>query len=478
MTIASAATTSSRLADLIDGLDGELARWQTPGLSIAVVEGGEVVFAGGVGRGSEGDENPVGAGTLFHHGSCCKAYTSLLTAVLHEGGVLDLDAPVRRWVPELRLPNRDVAAKVTVRDLLAHRSGISRHDLAWILNPSWDRRELVGRLEHLPLAAGLRERWEYSNLGYALAGLVIERATDSSWAEQLREHVFGPLGMARAATSAAQMQQDADAARPHVLRGGKPTVIAMRELVGAAPAGSLMTSADDAARWLLLQAGAVDCVSASAVASTHEVAAGLPTGMQPLPQLEMQGYALGWLVAAFRGRPVLYHSGGIDGFSTQTFVLPRQRAGVTVSANMNASMLPMAAALQIVDAMLDTTESTSWSETLHPMLEAARAAAAQPQPQTPADGPARSAPEIAGTYRNLGYGDLTLAEQGDGVRAHLGESELSARPLGGSTWELRYDVLDAAYPVTFEADPAGRVSTVLAPFDPTSTPIRFTRQGP
>lgn len=100
--------------------------------------------------------------------------------VLAQDGLLDLDEPVLRWVPELRPPG-GCAEVVTVLDLLSHRSGISRHDQTWILNPSWDREELVRRLQHLPLAAGLREQMEYTNLGYTLAALVIERVTGGSW---------------------------------------------------------------------------------------------------------------------------------------------------------------------------------------------------------------------------------------------------------------------------------------------------------
>ncbi|MCA1713034.1 MAG: beta-lactamase family protein, partial [Actinobacteria bacterium] len=164
-------------------LEAELGRWQVPGLSLALVADGEVRWTAGIGVRTAGDPAPVTERTLFQHGSCVKAYTALLACVLASESVLDLDAPVRRWVPELELPDADRAASVTLRDLLAHRSGISRHDLVWILSPSLDRVELVRRLRHLPLAAGLRERMEYTNLGYALAALALERAAGAGWGD-------------------------------------------------------------------------------------------------------------------------------------------------------------------------------------------------------------------------------------------------------------------------------------------------------
>jgi CubicO group peptidase (beta-lactamase class C family) len=237
----------------------QLDRWDVPGMSIAAVKEGEVVYAGGVGLLQNTAPQRVTARTLFHHGSCCKGYTSLLACLLAAEGLLDLDAPVRTWVPELRLPSEDVAAEVTVRDLLAHRSGLSRHDLTWLLNSSWDTAELVRRLEHLPLSGGLREKWDYSNLGYALAGLAIERAGGGTWSEQLSARVLAPAGMVRTTTFTEQMRADTDAASPHLLHDGAAFVVTDRAVLAAAPAGALMTCADDAARWLLTRSRPPRC---------------------------------------------------------------------------------------------------------------------------------------------------------------------------------------------------------------------------
>ncbi len=212
------AATRHELAAVLDRAGGELDAWRVPGLELAVVRAGEPLYAGGFGvRGVE-DATPVTATTLFHHGSCGKAYTGLLATVLAEEGLVDLDAPVRRWVPELRLPDAVTAERVTLRDLLSHRSGFGRHDLSWILHPSMDGAELLRRLEHLPLAGELRAQWLYSNFGYALAGLALGRAAGSGWGDALRGRVLAPLGMSRTLTSVVQAEADDDRARPHLLR--------------------------------------------------------------------------------------------------------------------------------------------------------------------------------------------------------------------------------------------------------------------
>jgi len=211
-------------------LEEQLTGWSVPGLELAVVHGGEVVFAGGFGVRGVPDQSPCPATTLFQHGSCGKASTSLLAAVLVAQGRLDLDTPVRRYVPELTLPDPVVAERVTTRDLLANRSGLARHDIAWILNPSWGIDEVVRRLASFPLAGDLRVAMGYSNLGYALAGLVTGRAAGSSWDEALAEHVLRPAGMARSTTSLERLRADPDAATAHLVLGEEVVPTSHRDL--------------------------------------------------------------------------------------------------------------------------------------------------------------------------------------------------------------------------------------------------------
>lgn len=268
------------------------------------------------------------------------------------------------------------------------------------------------------------------------------------------------------------MRADSDAASPHLLVDGTPTVTPDWLLVGAAPAGSLMTPADDAARWLLLQLGAGSADLADAVRVPHEAAIPMPAGVSPFPGLDPDSYALGWLLGRYRGMRLLWHSGGIDGFATQTFVLPEQQVGVTVSANLHGSILSLAAALELLDALAGTPGEQSWNDVLAPL-----AAVSVPPPPTPSPEGAvapRAIEDLVGTYRQPGYGDLVVLPDADGLRVRLGESDPSAHHADGDAWEMRYDVLDAPYALTFEAD-AGRVVAATAPLDPPSGPTRFVR---
>jgi CubicO group peptidase (beta-lactamase class C family) len=474
---ASAAPASLELG--IEALTAELPRWHVPGIELAVVREGATLFAAGVGVRSVDDPAPISGATLFQHGSCTKAYTSLVAALVAEQGLLDLDAPVRTYVPELRLPDPVLADRVTTRDLLSNRSGIGRNDVAWICNPSWSREECVSRLEHLALADSWRAGMNYSNFGYALAGLVIGRAAGNTWEAEMRTRLIEPAKMGRTSTSIAGMAADPDHAGAHLVHDGVVVPTHFRVLNGIAPAGELATCADDAARWLLLQLGdgttGEDAViPESAVAATHQMHVALPADAGPFPELKFLGYALGWVSGTFRGRPVLWHSGGVIGFLTQTLLLPEQRIGVVACANSHMSGLPLAAVLQIADVLLGTTDETSWYDKMHAGAPEEKASSAESRTD-PVPGPSHRLDDFAGNYADQGYGELTVSVEDEQLRVTVGSEPFEARHRHYDTWDLRYPDLDFDVTVSFNTDPAGVVSEAVLPMDAAAAPIRFSR---
>lgn len=430
-------------------LEQALPAWQVPGLQVAVVLRGEVLFVGGLGVRGIDDPTPVTAGSLFDHGSSGKAYTALLASLLHDDGWLDLDAPVRVLVPELVIPDPEVTEQATLRDLLSHRSGLSRHDLAWIFNAEWDRSELLRRMAYLPMAGPLRGQWVYSNLGYTLAGEAIGRAAGSTWEDLLDQRVLAPLGMT--AATARPPGQSPQRASGHLIRDGRVVPTPHRDLRGPAPAGQLVASAEDAARWLLLHAGE-PLLPRAAVQRTHQPQVDMPGGY-PWPEMVLDGYGLGWVVGRYRGRTMVTHSGGIDGFLTQTLVLPEERIGVLVSANQHMSGLPTAAMLTLVDQLLGEGDGNWLTRLREPEVEA-----------KPARQRARTS-ALVGSWWHPGYGELVVDAAG---AARLGSGELEVLE-GEDGLQLRFDPLDVDVELSVEE------GAVLADFDAGTGPVRFAR---
>jgi CubicO group peptidase (beta-lactamase class C family) len=447
----------------VERLAGQLDRFRVPAVQLTVVHGGRVRHAGVV---SAAGAAPGGARTLFHHGSCGKAYTALLATTLAERGLLDLDKPVRTYVPELRLPDPVIAERATVRDLLSHRSGLDRHDLAWIFNPSWDRPEILGRLAHLTMAGDLRAGMVYSNFGYALAGLAIERAGGASWDDQLRAEVLAPAGMARTHTSGKAAGDDPDRAGAFRLSHGSVVETPWRHINGVAPAGELITCADDVAKWL-----AVQLSGSPAVTATHRLHVPFPADLSDHPELRWLGYGLGWVVGTFRNRPVLWHSGGIDGFLTNILLVPDAGLGIAACANLHFSELPLAAVLQIADELLEAPETTDWYDRIHTDPPAT------PDAADPGEhhGPARPLSDYAGRYTDAGYGDLVVTAEDAGLAVRAGEADLTVKHRGYDTWDLRYEPLDADLTVTFAGGPDGAVVEAAVVFDDPERPVRYRR---
>jgi CubicO group peptidase (beta-lactamase class C family) len=202
---------------------GQLAAWEVPGCAVACVRDGNVLLAEGWGRRDLETGLPVTSDTLFAIGSATKAFTVATIGALVDDGLLEWEHPLRDYLPDARLHDLVVTDRLTVVDLLAHRSGLPRHDLAWIGRPDWSRVEMVRRLRFLPLSGDLRQAFQYCNLGYLVAGHLVEVLSGTAWEEYLRIRLLTPLGMDRSNVSVADMGADPDHAtayeRPPGRRG-------------------------------------------------------------------------------------------------------------------------------------------------------------------------------------------------------------------------------------------------------------------
>jgi CubicO group peptidase (beta-lactamase class C family) len=168
-----------------------------PGLAIAVVQGGKTIWRHDYGVADLARAEPVGPGTRFRLGSMSKLLTGLAMVQLRDAGKLDLDDRVTRFLPWFRLAG-DAHPAITLRELLLHLSGLPREapGASWTDRVMPNREQLIRDLPDLPAAIPAETTWKYSNLGYAILGLVIEAASGESYADYLTAHVLVPLGMA------------------------------------------------------------------------------------------------------------------------------------------------------------------------------------------------------------------------------------------------------------------------------------------
>ncbi len=470
----------------------ELERWQVPAVELVAVHQGDVVLADAFGfRDLEG-KAPASPYTLFHHGSTGKAFTGVLAGTLVDAGLLEWDRPIRDYLPDFRLPEGMLGDRITTADLLSHRSGLTRHEFVWVANPSLDRGEVVRRLRYLPSKLEPRTLFAYSNLAYVTVGHLVGVLTGSTWEEQMSTRILQPLGMSHTSTSvheACAMEH----AQPYVLTdglvvgkpgseqelqvsGGRWTAIPWRQSDQIAPAGGIITCAVDTVRWLQLQLGNGEMdgkriISEESLARTRLLHTPIDT---PGPDADIwfYGYAFGWLVGTFRGRRLLWHNGGIDGFKTETAVLPDDHIAVAASCNVLDSDLPLALVFHAVDSLI-AAEPKPWSQLF---LTARQNRPKAPNPEdVEGTHPSHAMDSYAGDYIHPGYGTLQVEAHDGELRVSLAELDMVTRYRHYDTWTIEYEPLEASFTMTFLTNADGDVHAVDIPLEPSLEPMRFVK---
>ena len=176
-----------------------LDKWNVPGLALAAVKDGEVVFAGGFGKRNLTSGAEVTPQTIFAIGSSSKTFTATALAMLVDDGKLNWDTPLREYLPTFKLSDHVASERMTPRDLLIHNSGLPRHDLAWYRAPL-TRKELVERLAYFEPCQDFRSTWQYQNMMYITAGYLVECVSGLNWEEFVQQRLFAPLGMTKSYT--------------------------------------------------------------------------------------------------------------------------------------------------------------------------------------------------------------------------------------------------------------------------------------
>jgi CubicO group peptidase (beta-lactamase class C family) len=187
----------AQLQDFDAYVEAVRAKFEVPGIAVAIVKDGQVVLARGYGLRDRERNLPVDAHTLFAIASNTKAFTAASLSMLADDGKLELDDRVTEHLPWFRMSDPFVTREMRIRDLLAHRSGLGlgAGDLLYWPGTDYSTEEVARRLRDVPLDGSFRARYAYDNILYGVAQLVIEQASGQPYDEFLRTRIFAPLGM-------------------------------------------------------------------------------------------------------------------------------------------------------------------------------------------------------------------------------------------------------------------------------------------
>ncbi len=479
--------TDKRLMGLEAEVNKILKDYKAPGVSIAIVEKNKVVYSGGFGYRDAEKKLPVTENTLFAIGSCTKAFTSAMLGALAEDGMLDLDKPVRNYLPELKFYNEHLNAHVTIRDMMCHRTGLPRHDFSWYGSTA-SRMELLKRIEYQEPTAELREKYQYNNFMFLSQGVLLEKLTGKSWETNIRERIFTPLGMDNTVTKVADWEKSNDRSLAYnLVNDSIAKVIPYRNIDAVGPAGSINSSAKDMAKWLITWINGGNYNGKQIVpakfrneAMTIQMSNGGLPGMES-PDVHNFGYGLAWGVSSYRGHYRVEHGGGIDGFITTTGFFPTDSIGIFVcSATGNVSG---AIRNLIADKMLGLPYK-DWHKQLRDAFVKARFAAlmAPKQNEDPTKikdtKPSLNLEEYAEKYSNKGYGTLEVKYNGSHLIADYNSTQLNLKHKHFDLF-VGYPQEDAenGTELFFQLNKTGKVEKVLIPLQPGLKDIEFTRDN-
>ena len=331
-----------------------------PGAALALIKDGEIVLEKGYGFRDLTTQAPVTTATLFNIGSISKSFTALGVAQLVDQQKVELDAPVIRYIPDLRLSDRQVTQALTLRQLLSHTSGLPA-DEQWPPQVPPTREGIVREFASMPITAQPGTRFQYCSRCIVLAACVLERITGQSWEAYTRAQIFEPLGLIAASFGPRGLEQATDRAQPYrydTVLGQVPVPWSrLQYLEALAPAGGIDANVDEMARYALLQLGdgAISehrLVSAQMLAELHRPEIAVGTDWTAAARIQNLYYALGWFTADVRGAHLVFHNGANPGFRAAIFLVPSTKTGVVILTNGESAHFTETAARSLLEQLL------------------------------------------------------------------------------------------------------------------------------
>ena len=485
------AAPEKRLQGLDAWMETIVEDWNVPGIGVAVVAKDRLVYAKGFGYRDYGKKLPFTPETVVPIASNTKLFTAVAAGLLVEEGKLEWDKPVRQFVPGIKFYNDELDASVTIRDMLSHRTGITRHDSIWYKS-DFTRQELFDRLRFLEPSQPLRQTFLYNNMMYAGAGHIVELLTGRSWEDFVRARLLDPLGMTHTVFTIDDLERQPDHGVPFTERRDSFEIYSIpyyREAAGVAPAGAIDSSLDDMSKWLIAlmnagRSGGREVIPVPVLRATLQPAIALPNTLleaRGYGELLNPAYGMGRFTASYRGHLITYHGGDINGFHSQVSSLPNDGYGVVVLVIGDHAQPLYNIVTYNVYERLPGLDPTPWSARYLAIRlkgkEADKAARAQAgggrvagtQPSHPLE-------DYTGEYEHPAYGVLSITRQDSGLQFEFHTIRLPLAHFHYDRFDTPDDEQDGKWSVNFSTNPQGEIDRALVSLD--EAEVAFVRRVP
>src|SRR5947209_9972365 len=482
---------TSKLSGFDAYMEQTLKDWNTPGIGVGIVVNDKLVFAKGYGYRDYEKKLPFTPTTLCQIASNSKLFTAVSAGMLVEEGKLTWDKPVRESVPAIQFYNDQLNNNVTLRDMLSHRTGVTRHDLIWFRSP-FTRKELFEKLKYLEPQEPMRETFLYNNLMYAAAGNIIELKSGKRWEEFVRERIFAPLEMSTTTFTISNMTQHPDHGVPYREKRDSFELYKIpyyEDTEGVAPAGAIISNIDELSHWLiaLMNDGKYNgkqVLPASVLKATIQPAIGLPNTLgEALGYWELlnPAYGMGRQTATLRGHLLTYHGGDLPGFHSQVTFLPNDKIGVIVFViSDHSAPLYNVISYNVYERLLGM-DQTPWNQRRLQQRLAGKKAGTEARAKAGADRvpntkPSHALAGYAAEYENPAYGILKIGLQGDQLQFGFHDFHFPMSHFHYDRFDTPDDEQYGKFSVSFRTNPQGDVNDAVISLD--EAEVVFTRKAP
>jgi CubicO group peptidase (beta-lactamase class C family) len=481
------------IAAKLQGFDDYMAKvlkdWNGPGIGVGIVVGDKLVFAKGYGYRDYEKKLPFTPGTVCPIASNTKLFTAVAAGMLVDEGKLTWDRPVRESVPSVNFYNEQLDNTVTLRDMLSHRTGITRHDTIWYKS-DFTRKELFDRLKFLEPQEPIRQSFLYNNLMFAGVGYMIELQSGRTWEQFVRERILEPLEMRSTAYTIAEMVKQPEHGVGYTEKRDTFELYHIpyyEDTDGVAPCGAIVSNIQDLSHWLiaLMNDGKYEgrqVIPADVLRQTLQPAIALPnTAAEQRGYWEVlnAAYGMGRETATYRGHLLTFHGGDLPGFHSQVSFMPKEKIGVLVLVVGNhTAPLYNLVTYNVYERLLGMDE-TPWIERGLKIRLKAKDAGAKARAKAGEDRVANTKPSHAladyvGEFENPAYGIIKIALKENQLQFDFHKIRMPLTHFHYDRFDTADDEEDGKWSVNFRTNPQGDVDQAVMSLD--EAEALFTRK--
>ncbi|MDX9694183.1 MAG: serine hydrolase [Bacteroidales bacterium] len=467
-----------------------LKDWNEPGAGVAIVYKNKVVYKKGFGYRDYGNKLPVTENTLFQIASNTKLFTTIAAGMLVEEGVFEWDKPIKESVPELEFYNNQLNNQVTLRDMLGHKTGISRHDMIWFQS-DFTRKELFERIRFLEPSKPLRQDFIYNNLMYTAVGYSIELRTGKTWEEFVTKKIFEPLNMNSTVFSISEMQKSTDYGVPY--NEVRDTTLLYKidlkeDGVAVGPAASIISNLNDMSHWVisLINNGKFN---GKEIIPPSIIKESLKPGIAfSNAEFEEKGYneslnsvyCMARAIEIYKGNVLTKHGGDMPGFHSQVAILPYDSIGIiTFVIGDQGAALSDIIMYNIVDRLLNL-EQTDWSgrrlaDHIKQKENSKNARGLVGFDHVDGTFPTHNLQDYVGTFSNETYGEFIVDYRNDSLFFNFRRTVLPLNHYHYNRFDTPDDEDFGKWSLNFEINPQGEISSAIVSID--EGQVEFTKKS-